>query len=601
MTFDPPFNPNRSKLPAVGSILTLVVALVVLLGWAANIAALKSLAPNLPPMKPLTAIAFVFAGVGLYLIARERKRFTDTYGALLCGGVVFVIGATIAAEYVTGTDLRLNRFLVDQAEEQAARMSLHSALNFALVGISITLIALKRAGKVVRVFLAFVGLITTVAMLGLLYGAQTVLGLTQQSAMALHTAILFLTLSVSLSLKEEHSALFKILQSDGIGASMARRIIPVVIIVPPIIGLVLQAGFKFGLYDASFRLALTVALSMAVTALILFYYSMSIDKMDAHRRRIEADLADQEARYREMFDYSQGMICIHDLDGTLRSVNPAVVAATGFSADELEGRNIVEFLPEAERPGIEAFLRQIEHEGLSSGVLPIRRKDGGVLRWRYQSILVADDIREPYVIGHAIDVTELVDAQRELRSLSLTDELTGLYNRRGFLTLAEQQLRLERHSGTARGLTLMFADMDGLKKINDTLGHEAGSEAIQTLARVVKAAVRSGDLVARWGGDEFVILTIGAGNENLRLMSDRIEQSLDEYNATSGKPYEVACSIGTAPVSLGSGKSFEDIIAEADEAMYEEKKKRKAGRAIIAPTPPPVPNNDQPQDSYAWY
>jgi diguanylate cyclase (GGDEF)-like protein len=124
----------------------------------------------------------------------------------------------------------------------------------------------------------------------------------------------------------------------------------------------------------------------------------------------------------------------------------------------------------------------------------------------------------------------------------------------------------------------MFADMDGLKKINDTLGHEAGSEAIQTLARIVKSVVRSGDLVARWGGDEFVILSIGAGDENIQLMSDRIQDRLEQYNASSGRPFRVACSIGVAPVVIDGSRTFEAVIAEADEAMYEEKKRRKAGR-----------------------
>jgi two-component system cell cycle response regulator len=190
--------------------------------------------------------------------------------------------------------------------------------------------------------------------------------------------------------------------------------------------------------------------------------------------------------------------------------------------------------------------------------------------------------------------------QNQLERTSLTDELTGLYNRRGFLTLVEQQLKLESHVSTARGLTLMFADMDGLKKINDTYGHEAGSDAIQTLARVVKSVVRSGDIVARLGGDEFVILSIGSNDETTELVSDRIQRSLDEYNARSGKPYKVACSIGVAPVRLDGTRTFEEIIAEADEAMYAEKQRRKAGRADT-PKIPQTPDSNLMPDSLAWY
>lgn len=153
--------------------------------------------------------------------------------------------------------------------------------------------------------------------------------------------------------------------------------------------------------------------------------------------------------------------------------------------------------------------------------------------WRYDSIVVSEPDKEPYVIGHAQEVTELIAAQKQLKNLSLTDELTGLYNRRGFLTLAEQQIKLERHEGTARGLTLMFADMDGLKTINDVHGHEAGSDAIEALSRIFKAALRDSDIVARWGGDEFVILAIGSHDEDAELMTDRICRMIDEYNAES--------------------------------------------------------------------
>ncbi len=599
MTPSFPLKPNLDNFPLAGAVMTVSVAVIVLFGWAADITVLKSLLPSLPPMKPLTAIAFVFSGVALYLLARYERGKGQIYAAF-CGTVVFLVGGLLVVEYIAGVDFHLNRFLVHAADEQSARMSLHSALNFTLLGLAIVLIAINRFGRATRVLLALVGVITLVAMLGLLYGAKTLLGMTQNSSMALHTALIFLTLTMGLGLRDERSGFARLLQSTGSGASMGRRIVPVVLIVPPIIGLILHAGFQAGLYDASFRLALTVAFSMAVMAVVLFHYSISIDKMDLHRRKIEADLAEKEARFREVFDYSQGMICIHDAEGVLSNVNPAVLAATGYSKDDLIGKNITEFLPEEHRIGIQAFLRQIEHEGLSNGLLPIVAKNGRQLMWRYHSILVTEDEKAPYVIGHALDVTELMAAQSELKNLSLTDELTGLLNRRGFLTHAEQQLRLERHSGTARGLALMFADMDGLKKINDTLGHEAGSDAIQTLASIVKSVVRSGDLVARWGGDEFVILTVGAVGENVHLMSERIEAYLEEYNSKSDKPYKIECSIGVTSVVLEGDRTFEDIIAEADEAMYEEKKKRKAGREIVAPAPS-VTDKNQAQESLQWY
>ncbi len=463
-------------------------------------------------------------------------------------------------------------------------MSPQSAVSFVLVGASVTLLSLRVGRRSADVLVSITRVIVVISALGILYGAEPLYGLASENSIAIPAALAFIILTTGIGLIDERSSLSRVLASKGAGGRMARRIIPVVLVIPPAIGLVLHAGSQAGLYDPSFRLSLTIGLSMAVMAAILFYYSLSTDEIDALRSRVEEELKEKEEQYRDLFNYSQGLICIHTVDGILLSVNPAVLSASGYSLSEIEGKNLSTFVPEERLVGIDLYLRAIEHEGLSTGLLEIVAKDGSHLLWQFQSILVNETDKDPYVIGHALDVTELMRAQKELKALSLTDELTGLYNRRGFLTLAEQQLRLERHSGTARGLALLFADMDGLKKINDTLGHEAGSDAIKALAQVVRSAVRGGDLVARWGGDEFVILTIGAG-DNTESVIDRIYTGLEAYNRTSGKPYSVACSIGKADVDMTDDRSFDSIIDEADHAMYEEKKRRKAERSETIPPP----------------
>ena len=166
-------------------------------------------------------------------------------------------------------------------------------------------------------------------------------------------------------------------------------------------------------------------------------------------------------------------------------------------------------------------------------------------------------------------------AQKQLKDLSQTDDLTGLSNRRGFQPLAEQQIKLEQHTGTARGLTLMFADLDGLKRINDQYGHDAGSKSIIAFGNVLRAALRDADLVARWGGDEFVILAIGAPGETSDMIVERIQAKIKEHNLQSDTPYDLACSIGVIAVPPGGGESIESLIAEADKAMYDEKRRRR--------------------------
>jgi diguanylate cyclase (GGDEF)-like protein len=162
---------------------------------------------------------------------------------------------------------------------------------------------------------------------------------------------------------------------------------------------------------------------------------------------------------------------------------------------------------------------------------------------------------------------------RELRSLALTDDLTCLYNRRAFLALAGQQLRVNRRN--AQGLLLFFADINHLKDINDTYGHREGDLAIVRTADALEKTFRNSDVIARLGGDEFAVLALEASNENRAVILRRLEKNLKLSNAEESR-YELSLSVGMTrfdphhPVSLGK------LIAQADEAMYEEKKNRTA-------------------------
>lgn len=574
------------------AVVAVAIACAVLAGWWAEIDSLKSVIPGFPRMKPNTAVAFAFAGAGLFFAARSSKGLERRYGLVICGAVVSTIGIITLLEYLGGVDLGTDMILFRVSDllpgvGRPGLMSPHSGLNFTLVGISLILIS-GGASKFAELLTMVVRLVTIVALLGLLYGADQLYGVTRQNAMAVHTALLFLVVTTGMGLADRDSHLFKMLFSRAPGASVGCRTIPAVLIVPPVIGLILQAGFLAGYYDANFRLALTIAFSMIVMSLVLFYFSLSLDELDLKRQKIAADLEEKEARYRELFDYSQGLICIHDLNGNLTTVNRAALQMLGFDEREIVGKNLRLLVSSEHQRNFDAYLREVTHEGISSGLLALKTKAGQDVVLRYNNVLAMEEGKEPYILGHAQNVTELLEAQNQLKNLSLTDDLTGLYNRRGFMTLAEQQLKLERHGGTARGLALLFVDMDGLKAINDNYGHDAGSDAIKTLGRLIKSAVREADVVARWGGDEFIILTIGAQGESPHIMVERINSRIDEHNAETDLDYTLACSIGVAPVNVNE-RSFNETIAEADIAMYAEKKRRKAAQGdITALNQPPL-------------
>lgn len=164
----------------------------------------------------------------------------------------------------------------------------------------------------------------------------------------------------------------------------------------------------------------------------------------------------------------------------------------------------------------------------------------------------------------------------EMRSLSLTDELTGLYNRRGFVTIAGTQLKLAARAGLDVAVT--FIDLDGMKRINDSYGHGVGDQVLVATAKLLRSTYRGSDIVARIGGDEFVALAVGIDPGTISHLLDRLTKNLDACNA--GAAPALSLSLGTAyRAATATSLSIDDLMAEADQAMYAQKKTRRAAMA----------------------
>lgn len=165
--------------------------------------------------------------------------------------------------------------------------------------------------------------------------------------------------------------------------------------------------------------------------------------------------------------------------------------------------------------------------------------------------------------------------QTELSNLALKDQLTGLYNRRGFLALAERQLKLARRSG--RSLLLFFIDVDGLKEINDVFGHTEGDAALKCTAEALETTFRDSDVIARFGGDEFAVLAIEATGQSEAVIRERLTEYLNS-GRRQGFDYKFSVSLGTARFDPWNPTSLRELIAEADQAMYEQKRRCSAER-----------------------
>jgi diguanylate cyclase (GGDEF)-like protein/PAS domain S-box-containing protein len=182
------------------------------------------------------------------------------------------------------------------------------------------------------------------------------------------------------------------------------------------------------------------------------------------------------------------------------------------------------------------------------------------------------------------DVTERVQAEearekyskrleemvQELRNQALVDGLTGLYNRRGFMFLAQQQLKLVNRNKT--GMLLLFADFNNLKWINDTLGHHKGDLALIETANILKETFREPDIIARIGGDEFGVLAIGSRRDSAEMLISRLQANLDSHNAKGKRRYKLSLSMGIARYDPECPCSIDELLDKADTLMYEQKR-----------------------------
>jgi two-component system cell cycle response regulator len=175
------------------------------------------------------------------------------------------------------------------------------------------------------------------------------------------------------------------------------------------------------------------------------------------------------------------------------------------------------------------------------------------------------------IIHYAVERHHL---QMELQSLSLHDDLTGLHNRRGFLLLAEQQMKVNRRNHSS--CLLLFLDIDQLKNINDTLGHADGNNTIGEAAAALRSSFRQCDILARLGGDEFVVLAVGTSEWSEAALRAHLRKKFEEVNSQPNRKYPLSVSVGIVPCGTNNQSSIEDLLAKADELMYQDKKSKPA-------------------------
>ncbi|HXW07545.1 MAG TPA: sensor domain-containing diguanylate cyclase [Vicinamibacterales bacterium] len=265
-------------------------------------------------------------------------------------------------------------------------------------------------------------------------------------------------------------------------------------------------------------------------------------------------------------------------DERLVYVNRRFADLFGYSREEvLRLPSLYDLVAEDDRDLVREKLRQRIAGEITSIEYTIRgvRRDGQLLDLDIRSVRTVYD-GGPAVMGTVIDITAQRRLADALRTLTLVDDLTGVYNRRGFSVLAERHLLLARRRRCQ--LLLVFADVDDLKQINDTYGHAAGDRVLMDAAAVLRTTYRSADIIARLGGDEFTAFPLEADVESADALVARLHRSVEQHNALTDRPYVLSLSVGVARFDPERLQTIEQLLAEADGQMYQRKRER-AGRA----------------------
>jgi len=191
-----------------------------------------------------------------------------------------------------------------------------------------------------------------------------------------------------------------------------------------------------------------------------------------------------------------------------------------------------------------------------------------------QDYLVKGQVECNALVRTVSNAIERARLQAELRNLSLLDDLTGLNNRRGFRALVEQELRHATRDHIS--YLLLFADVDGLKGINDSFGHAEGDRALIETADVLRHSFRDSDILARLGGDEFTAFASGISDHSGTPMLPRLRDSLDALNSQPGRRFPLSLSLGVAHYQSDSFVSVDQLLAAADQALYRQKRRNHA-------------------------
>ena len=291
---------------------------------------------------------------------------------------------------------------------------------------------------------------------------------------------------------------------------------------------------------------------------------------DVFQREVTGELITWKKHFEIILDNMSDAFLEITPAGQIIYINSRATALFEMHEEEMLGFSFVGLFSDDQRERIRTLLEKAGHASLSNGENePIFVNQRQVLL----NLLPIPDNDHESIIVMIQDITNRKKMEEKLHRVSITDDLTGLLNRRGFMNMADKQFKIADRKKD--DLFLIYADLDDLKKINDNYGHQAGDQALLETANILNKIFRQSDIIGRLGGDEFAVLTTSDVDPGQVGACGRLSEALKESNRINNFSFKLDLSVGIARYDSKIPRSLEEFISQADSLMYECKNKKK--------------------------
>ncbi len=405
-------------------IFVVIVGVLVLIGWAFNIAILKSPGPGFSTIKSNVGLGFIFIGFSLWLQQTNRINYNNKRIAQILALATALIGFLTLVEYSFGVNIGIDQMLFKEAAgalntSSPNRMAFSAALSLFIAGVALLLINIKsiRDIRPVQILSIIGAFITLFALMGYAYNVSLLYYIPQFTSLALYATLTLAILFLGILFIRPDTGIIAIITSKSIGGTLARRLLPAIIILPPLLGFVWQLGETANLYGSHFGYALFALSTIIFLILLLWSTILPINKIDNKRKRIQEALRLSSIYNRSLIEANIDPLVTIGPDGKITDVNNSTEAVTGYSRDELMLTDFSDYFTEPDKARL--GYQQVFQQGFVRDYpLEIQHKDGHTTPVLYNASVYRDeDGKVIGVFAAARDITERKLAEAEKQRL----------------------------------------------------------------------------------------------------------------------------------------------------------------------------------------